>query len=382
MKLAILYKNKLLLEKNKNKIKFIEVPKYFSDSDDFADISNFITLLCAGIMDDNYNSQVKANYSEWADKNETYFFPEVLVQIDEDTYVYNLDEAISDSSILTEEIIDKNFKNAPSSLVWKSYDELKKKEDITKQGDDETTNYAILAQETFDKDILKVFDVTRKMRSNKDVLLLYSGGKDSTLSAIRLKNMGYNPYFIHFDNGSMLDVDKPFLTFQKSFEGLDAYHFPYEYSDVDISKLFLRYFEDWQDKSNPLLTSEIRCLSCRMAMYTKTLEIARYNKFKFVAEGARISQKFFIEQEKFIPRFKELADNFGITLLYPVLHLEDDKEEIKELLANGHSSKTWESKCLLGESAMDKTKEDEDVIMHYYDEHIRPKVLRYLRIQE
>lgn len=383
MKLTIIYKNRLLLEQHNNKITLLEIPEYFHNSDAFSNISNFIVMLCANIMDNEYNSKVKLNYFDWANIHETYFLPEALKQIDEESFIYDLDDAIKSSSELTDELIDNNLKTLPVNLLWASLDELVNQEDINNDEYSENDSYSYTTKKTYDTHILRILKVVKSKRSNKDVLLLYSGGKDSTLSAIRLKNMGYNPYFIHFNNGSMLDVDKPFLTFKNTFENLEGYHFPYEYSNVDISKLFLNYFKDWHEKDkNPLLTSEIRCLSCRMAMYTKTLEIASHNNFKLVAEGARISQKFFIEQEKFIPKFKELAQKLGITLLYPVLHLEDDKELIKELLANNNSAKTWESKCLLGQSALDKTKEDEDVIMQYYDEHIRPKVLSYLRLKK
>ena len=54
-------------------------------------------------------------------------------------------------------------------------------------------------------------------RKNNDCLLLYSGGKDSTLAAIRLYKAGYNVHFIHFDNGHMLDQNKPYLTFLETF---------------------------------------------------------------------------------------------------------------------------------------------------------------------
>ena len=90
----------------------------------------------------------------------------------------------------------------------------------------------------------------------------------------------------------MRDSDKPFLTFQKTFYNFDGYVFPYDYSDVDIKALFQRFFAYWEEeKANPLLTSEIRCLSCRMAMYAKTFEIAKSNNFKIIAEGVETKEQ-------------------------------------------------------------------------------------------
>ena len=58
-------------------------------------------------------------------------------------------------------------------------------------------------------------------------MLLYSGGKDSTLAAYRLYNAGYNVHFIHFNNGYMCDEDKPYLTFQETFDKEKDFYFDY-----------------------------------------------------------------------------------------------------------------------------------------------------------
>lgn len=202
--------------------------------------------------------------------------------------------------------------------------------------------------------------------------MLYSGGKDSTLAAIRLRNAGYNIHFIHFDNGHMMDSDKPYLTFQKTFANQEGYIFKYENRAINIANLFNSYFNSWREEHGDNLNgynldSEIRCLSCRMAMYTKAIIYAKENGFKYIAEGARISQKFMLEQPAMINRLKKLAENYGIELLFPVLNLVDDEEEKQELIENGFSSKGWESKCLLGRPAMDKTANDENSILTYYD---------------
>ena len=54
-------------------------------------------------------------------------------------------------------------------------------------------------------------------------------------------------------------------------------------------------------------------------------------------------------------------------------------KEIEELLANGYSSKTWESKCLIGKPAKDKSQEDERVITDYYDTVLEPAMQKKLK---
>ncbi len=385
MNLVILHDNKLLCEKNRNEIGFIHVPHYFTQNEDFGNLSIFITLLLGGMIDENYGSKVSYDTNAWDSKFEDFFAGDYLIQVDKDTYYYDLDESLADyNNKEIANLVLKNLESIPKHLIWKDCEYLRDK-NITMDdyARDEVTPYSFSGVETYDSELIDVIKLISKTRDEKDALLLYSGGKDSTLAAIRLKEMGYNPYFIHFNNGSMLDSDKPFLTFQNTFKNFDGYVFPYEYSDVDINKLFSWYFGEWQRQNDNLrLTSEIRCLSCRMAMYTKVFEIAKKKNFKIISEGARISQKFFIEQIRFIPSLEEIAERLGIKLLFPVLHLDDDKKLINELLKSGFSSKTWESKCLLGEPAVEKTQKDEQVIEDYYNNHIRPKILNYLHIEK
>ena len=179
----------------------------------------------------------------------------------------------------------------------------------------------------------------------------------------------------------MRDQDKPYLTFQETFGKKDDFYFDYELSSVDIKPIFEEYYSNWSTNftNDPALTSEIRCLSCRMAMYTKAIEIAKEQGFKYIAEGARISQKFMLEQLPITNRLKELAESQGIKLLLPVLYVNDDQQEIEELLDNGYSSKTWESKCIIGKPAKDKTDEDKIAIIDYYDTILKPNILKKIK---
>ena len=86
-----------------------------------------------------------------------------------------------------------------------------------------------------------------------------------------------------------------------------------------------------------------------------------------------------LEQVPMIERLKEMGSELGFQMLFPVLDLEDDEKEKQELIKAGFSSKSWESKCLLGRAAMDKSPEDEERILEYYDNVLKPKVLQNVR---
>ena len=376
-KLLIKYQNSYICEKYRNEIDFISIPMYYPNNEPFSNLSIFITLLMSKNLSQDYSSKKKLNELEWSELFEKYFQPEFLHRVDEDTYIYDLDQLLEEYEEYND-YFNSILKSLEFPLTIKNYQELKNTNEEVEFTEDTLYDwrYPIV---TINKELETFILKRHRKRENNDCLLMYSGGKDSTLAAIRLYNAGYNVHFIHFDNGHMRAQDKPYLTFQKTFNKDQDYYFDYELSSVDVKQLFEEYYGEWSNLiDNQELLSEIRCLSCRMAMYTKLLQIAKEKGYKYVAEGARISQKFMLEQIPIITRLKDLASSQGIKLLLPVLYVDDDQEEIDELLANNHSSKTWESKCLIGKPPKDKTSEDERIIVDYYDSVLEPAVQKRL----
>lgn len=378
-KLLIKYKGSYICERYRNEIDFINIPMYYPNNEAFSNLSIFITLLLTNHLSEDYSSNKKLNEIEWSKLFEEYFIPDYLHQVDKDTYIYDLDEFLEENS-LYKEYIEKIIKSLKFPLTIKNISELKNKEEKIELSEEDLYDWRYPLT-TVNSNLESFISKRHQERKNNDCLLLYSGGKDSTLAAIRLYRSGYNVHFIHFDNGHMLDQDKPYLTFLETFNKDKDYYFDYSLSSVDIKDLFDEYYNEWSSKISydKELDSEIRCLSCRMAMYTKVIQIAKERGYKYIAEGARISQKFMLEQLPITQRLKGLASSHGIKLLLPVLYVDDDQKEIEELLENGHSSKTWESKCLIGRPAKDKTEEDEQIIIDYYDKIIEPNVQKKLK---
>lgn len=378
-KLLIKYKGSYICERYRNEIDFINIPMYYPNNEAFSNLSIFITLLLTNHLSEDYSSNKKLNEIEWSKLFEEYFIPDYLHQVDKDTYIYDLDEFLEENS-LYKEYIEKIIKSLKFPLTIKNISELKNKEEKIELSEEDLYDWRYPLT-TVNSNLESFISKRHQERKNNDCLLLYSGGKDSTLAAIRLYRSGYNVHFIHFDNGHMLDQDKPYLTFLETFNKDKDYYFDYSLSSVDIKDLFDEYYNEWSSKISydKELDSEIRCLSCRMAMYTKVIQIAKERGYKYIAEGARISQKFMLEQLPITQRLKDLASSQGIKLLLPVLYVDDDQKEIEELLENGHSSKTWESKCLIGRPAKDKTEEDEQIIIDYYDKIIEPNVQKKLK---
>lgn len=94
--------------------------------------------------------------------------------------------------------------------------------------------------------------------------------------------------------------------------------------------------------------SQIRCLNCRSTMYYEAIKYCLKNNILYIAEGARKSQIFSIEQPLIIEEFQKLLREFGIELLLPVYEIDNDWYKENELLLNGIVPIASEDKCILG----------------------------------
>ena len=191
---------------------------------------------------------------------------------------------------------------------------------------------------------------------NKEVILMYSGGLDSILSCIRLVRDGYKVYLIHFDNGSSIgseNIQIGALKLEKLFKdkveflgiASTAGKFVYYREIVDIENLnALELYE----KHGKISISQYRCLLCRMAMYTYSVALAKKMNIKYIAEGARKSQLFAIEQDELLNEFRSFCNKYDIELLTPVVDVVDDYEKENEIYMWDVNLCASESKCLLG----------------------------------
>lgn len=190
----------------------------------------------------------------------------------------------------------------------------------------------------------------------KEVILMYSGGLDSILSCIRLVMDGYKVYLVHFDNGSSIGSENIQIG---ANELINRYKDKVEYLGIaNTAGTFLYYrikseienlnAEELLSKYGKISMSQYRCLLCRMSMYTYSIALARKMGISYIAEGARKSQLFAIEQDEVLNEFRELCKKYDIELLTPVIDVKNDFDKENEILLNGIYPIGHEAKCLLG----------------------------------
>lgn len=227
----------------------------------------------------------------------------------------------------------------------------------------------------------------------KKVLLLYSGGKDSLLSTLLLIEQGYQVYLIHYDNSFEIgsnNVKRGFKRLEKKY-GSDKIKF---LGIKKIDAIFRELIKDFYNiklndivkKYGNISVSQFNCLACRLSMYIQSIILCKRLNINYVADGARVSQKFAIEQNAMLDLFKLLFEKYNISFLLPVKNLNDDFQEKNDLLIRGVIPKANESQCLLG-MPLEKNTIDDDILdatVKVYKELLFSKidllVKRYLNI--
>ena len=221
----------------------------------------------------------------------------------------------------------------------------------------------------------------------KKVLLMYSGGLDSILSMARLISNGYKVLLVHFDNGCSisigLEVERA-MNFEKMFGNEKVEYVgklttvpAFMDNEIQIANM---PFSEIKDRYGDTTISQVRCLNCRSAMYHEAIRYCLINDVHFIAEGARKSQLFSIEQPKMIQGYRELLNEFGIELLLPVYDLVDDWIKDQELLLFGILPSASEDKCVLGMPLREPVPEHQtDAVYNIFDANIKPRYVRELK---
>lgn len=215
----------------------------------------------------------------------------------------------------------------------------------------------------------------------KKVLVLFSGGKDSMLSTVLLIEQGFETVLVHYDNSLELgskNATNGYKRLMKKY-GEDKV----KYLGVKkIDAIFRSFIKDFYNlKVDEILKeygkisfSQFNCLACRLSMYVTTIILCKQLNISYVADGARNSQLFAIEQDDMLNLFKELFKEYNIDLLLPVKNLENDYEEKNEFLVRGIIPKVNETQCLIGMPLYTNDREILNATINVYKKFLYPKI--------
>jgi len=183
--------------------------------------------------------------------------------------------------------------------------------------------------------------------SRNKVLVHYSGGLDSNLSAARLALKNYEVYLVTYDNG---------LTIHPEVASLPAKllkkRFPNQIISHDIIPIYglvkrvalNNIEEDFKNHKRNLI-----CMACKLAMTTESVIYAKSHNIGLITDGYNKRQGEWPEQmPEAIEEVKKFLQSYGIEYMNNVYEKVTKDSVKQELLDLGLIPKSIEGACMIG----------------------------------
>lgn len=215
-----------------------------------------------------------------------------------------------------------------------------------------------------------------------EVLVLFSGGKDSFLTVCDIVSRGYKAVLLSCQPGTIFG--EPYLEYSAerliSKFGSECV----EYAGVLYSgSTKMRLSESWLQSSwqmlgrvYPLLTNcQVQCLHCQMAMWVCAIAYAKAKDIPFLASGYKASDAFCTGASEYTQLVVKIAKQFERSVQFPIWDLENNFERDMKLLQYGFYSSILEPKCMVGYPPWEEmTKEVLQQLMEYCNDILVPKM--------
>lgn len=219
-------------------------------------------------------------------------------------------------------------------------------------------------------------------QEDRRVLLMLSGGRDSFLSACFLIEEGYQVYMVTYDNGCISDIGSTKTVAERiigKYGSSRAVFVGVQSIAANLYRLQEAYLyqtvSENSGKYPNLRPAQMPCLACHTGMYLEAIAYCKAHGICYLAEGARRTQKFFVELPEMVRRYGELTEQNGIKLVLPVYDLINDWERKLKLADRGYIPKTLEPQCWIGCPLREELKPCEiESLAAYYDNEMKPKL--------
>lgn len=213
----------------------------------------------------------------------------------------------------------------------------------------------------------------------KEVVLLYSGGRDSMLSAVRLVRDGYNVHIITCQNGHIENIENARYSAQKLEDKYPGRIFVEPMIDITATMYdYLNFFA--RNKSIGIDLSQCICLSCRSAMLAGAIIYCKQNDVYMIATGDKDVDLYLFNCSKLKEAFTKLLEEFNIEFIHPVEYVCSNHERIVELSKNGIFPKVLEPKYWIGfEPDRSISPGEEDVALEYFYGYIEPAIKKDIK---
>ena len=186
--------------------------------------------------------------------------------------------------------------------------------------------------------------------STADVVTLFSGGRDSSLTVCKLASQDKNLILMNCLNGTTIGID----VIQTRYRALKK-RFPNRIKDfvqLPIFGLFRTLAISQLEKDFKCYKTCLVCLGCKMAAHTHAIIFCIENGIKVIADGYNQYQSgdFMEQRPEAIEIMKNFSAEYGILYINPVYDYKDKKEIKYALYDFGISTKSLEGTCIFGDT--------------------------------
>jgi predicted subunit of tRNA(5-methylaminomethyl-2-thiouridylate) methyltransferase len=163
--------------------------------------------------------------------------------------------------------------------------------------------------------------------TKQDILVLFSGGTDSTLAAaLAIENFNHI-HLITYSRFGIASVENSKVNADMLIEKYGKEKVSHKIIKIDKLFKFISYENYMKNMLKHGLSNLSTCGLCKLSMHAKTLEYAIENKISHVSDGANAGMTMFPAQMKpVIELLKKMYLNFDINYSNPVFDYEAPEE--------------------------------------------------------
>lgn len=211
------------------------------------------------------------------------------------------------------------------------------------------------------------------------ILVMFSGGKDSFVTACRLVADGDYVGLISFNNGSVM-AEQNFAHGAARLVnrfGEDRIHFEGVYNTAAILMSLKKWYVDQTHETlvahvPDVSPTQMTCFHCQTAMWIAAIAYAKSKDFDIICTGYRDTDEFCTGTEAYLDLVRNLADSQDILIDVPVWHHESSTMSWNvardtEMSRRRFIPSVYEPKCILGMPSAPLTRAAQSSLMQYYE---------------
>jgi len=162
------------------------------------------------------------------------------------------------------------------------------------------------------------------------IMLLFSGGLDSTIEAVGRLEKYRRVHLVTFNNGmcwNCRSAARRAAELQAKF-GADRVHHQLIQTGPLLRKLLTNWRELWRAFRSPLLVD----LACKMAAVTEAVSLAKRQGVHNLSDGSSLAQnEIFIQRPEFAQHFRPWLESLGLRLVEPKSFAVPRREKVQML---------------------------------------------------